>query len=99
MTRYAYDAAGNMTSLTDPDGNVTSWTYDALNRGVSETNPLGTAYYSYDADGDLTQTTDRDGQTTQYVSTISAARRRRIGSIRQTTSSARSVIPTIWTAS
>ena len=30
---------GNMKSLIDPDGNVTQWSYDALGRVKSETDP------------------------------------------------------------
>ncbi len=67
MTSYTYDAMGNMLTLTDPDGNTTTWTYDHLGRVTSqqETVALGlnsdgtpqttlaTSYYSYDPDGDL----------------------------------------------
>ena len=43
MTTTGYDAAGDVTSVTDPDGNVTSWTYDDLGRkiGQSETVAVG----------------------------------------------------------
>jgi YD repeat-containing protein len=34
-THYAYDANGNLTSSTDPLGNVIQYTYDALNRPIS----------------------------------------------------------------
>ncbi len=49
---YTYDANGNRTSMTDPQGGGTSYTYDALNRLIRLTNPKGesTAYsYSYHA--------------------------------------------------
>jgi YD repeat-containing protein len=36
------DLAGNMLSMTDPDGNETVWTYDALNRVSTETECAGT---------------------------------------------------------
>jgi RHS repeat-associated protein len=64
----AYDAAGNLLSLTDPDGNTTAWTYDALNRVSSETNELGaTRSFQYDAAGQQTRRTDRDGRVTVYA--------------------------------
>ena len=46
--RYAYDANGNRTTLTDPDGNVTHYTYDALNRLASVSNSSGVTNYEYD---------------------------------------------------
>ncbi|MCL4201269.1 MAG: hypothetical protein KJ000_02160 [Pirellulaceae bacterium] len=39
----------------DPVDNTTTWTYDALNRVVQETNELGhSRYFVYDAAGYLT---------------------------------------------
>jgi YD repeat-containing protein len=43
---YAYDTVGNRTSVTDYNGHTTYFSYDALNRLVSETNPLGETVYS-----------------------------------------------------
>lgn len=40
-TSYGYDAAGNMTSETDPDGNTTHWTYDAQRDVTSMKLPSG----------------------------------------------------------
>jgi len=42
------DANGNRTMLTDPDNNVTRYTYDALNRVNTVTNTGGTTTYAYD---------------------------------------------------
>ena len=68
MTTTTYDAVGNVTSVTDPDGNVTSYVYDRLNRQVQVTDPLwNTSSVVYDADGNVIQTTDRDGRVIQYV--------------------------------
>ena len=67
-TSFAYDAVGNMTSLTDPVGNVTSWVYDALNRMIEETNELAdTRYFDYDLVGNLVEKTDRNGLVTEYT--------------------------------
>ncbi len=55
---YAYDANGNRTFLTDPDGKVTRTTYDALNRAVSTLLPGGgTATYEYFKDSRPKRTT------------------------------------------
>jgi YD repeat-containing protein len=35
-TAYLYDADGNLTQKTDADGNVTDFSYDALNRETGE---------------------------------------------------------------
>ena len=56
-----------MLTLTDPDLNKTTWTYDFPDRTVTETNQLGYSDVSiYDANGELTQETDRDGHVTVY---------------------------------
>ncbi|HEV2969531.1 MAG TPA: autotransporter-associated beta strand repeat-containing protein [Pirellulales bacterium] len=78
-TTTAYDALGNVTSVTDPAGNTTTFSYDHLNRetsqteavvyttpaGVTQTAPVSTLL-SYDADGNLTQKIDADGRKTTY---------------------------------
>ena len=76
-TRYTYDAAGQLTSETDPAGNVTRYEYDALGRVTKiieadpdgaagpQTNPVTT--YTYDAAGQVTAVTDPLGNTTLYV--------------------------------
>src|SRR5262249_23951064 len=41
VTRTTYDAQSNCLSVTEPNGNVTSYQYDALNRQVKTTNAAG----------------------------------------------------------
>ena len=41
-TNYAYDAQGNLTTITNPNGQVTSQTFDALNRRIQITQPVPT---------------------------------------------------------
>jgi uncharacterized delta-60 repeat protein/RHS repeat-associated protein len=81
VTRFSYDPAGNLTSLTDPVGNTTSWTYEGglsqfssdengtvpLRRVTSETNQLGlTRYFAYDDSGNLARYTDRNARVNLY---------------------------------
>jgi RHS repeat-associated protein len=57
-TSYAYDAAGNVTSVTDPLGKVSTFTYDGDGNMLSKTDPLGrTSHWTYGAlDKPLTST-------------------------------------------
>jgi RHS repeat-associated protein len=64
-TTYAYDEDGNLAQVTDPEGNVTSYTYDALADKTAETTPLGTTNYTYDADGEQLSATDPLNNETQ----------------------------------
>jgi RHS repeat-associated protein len=79
-TRYVYDAIGNRSSKTDPNGTTTAYSYDAnarlLSAGaascgydangnlLSETNPGGTTSYTYDGLNRLTRLAAPSGQTT-----------------------------------
>ena len=63
-----YDAAGNVKTVQDADGNFTTYAYDRLNRLIKETDALGHfSTYKYDADGNQIQKTDADGQVTEYT--------------------------------
>ena len=48
---YAYDAAGNRTSMTNGAGTTTTYSYNAANELTSTSGPGGTTNYSYDANG------------------------------------------------
>jgi RHS repeat-associated protein len=64
-TAYAYDIHGNLTTVTDPNGNATSYICDDFGRLISQTSPVtGVTSYAYDAAGNLTSTTDGNGATT-----------------------------------
>jgi RHS repeat-associated protein len=62
---YTYDADGNLTKISDPNGNTT-YAYDGLDRLTSETFP-NTDYvdYGYDPAGNITSLIDPSG-TTNY---------------------------------
>src|SRR5690606_27059302 len=51
-TRYAYDALGNLTQITDAQGNVKTMEYDALSRRLRMVDPnRGETIYTYDDNG------------------------------------------------
>ncbi len=68
VTRYGYDALGNRTIITDARGYTTTFTYDALNRVIRESNPLShTTRYQYDAPGNRVVMTDANTSVTRYA--------------------------------
>ncbi len=54
-------------TTTDAEGNVTTQTYDAAGRIVSETGETGTYTFTYNGCGELATETDPLGNTYQYV--------------------------------
>jgi RHS repeat-associated protein len=64
---YTYDAASNRTSLTAPDGSVSTYGYDSLNRLNGLANSwAGSFGFSYDALSRRTQLTRSNGINTNY---------------------------------
>lgn len=56
VTKFSHDAEGNLTAVTDANGNTTSYGYDAMDRRASRTDPLSAVeHYAYDGNGNLTQ--------------------------------------------
>jgi YD repeat-containing protein len=65
VSTQTYDADGNVTSVTDPDGNVTSTVYDADGRATVSINPNGSrTTLTYDADGETTSLSDASAALT-----------------------------------
>jgi RHS repeat-associated protein len=68
---YTYDADSNRLTLTDPQGGVTSYAYDTLNRLSTLTPPTAfssTGFgFTYDALSRRTQMTRPNGVTTNYT--------------------------------
>jgi len=65
---FEYDENRNLTSLTDADGNTSSWTYNSRNKPTSYTDrEENTWEYEYTQDGDqIAKTTDPLGRETIY---------------------------------
>ena len=74
VTRYIYDAQDNLASITDPNGNATSYAFDDFGRLHQQLSPVsGTTSYAYDPAGNLISTTDANAATT--TRTFDAANR------------------------
>ena len=62
-----YDAMGNVLTVTDEAGNVTTATYDAMGNILTSTNALGQmTSMTYDNVGNLLSSTNQKGKTTHY---------------------------------
>jgi RHS repeat-associated protein len=71
-TATAYDAVGNVVSVTDPRGTITSFAYDALNRLTTTIAAFGTTIAAttvgaYDAVGNVLSFTDPNNLITSYA--------------------------------
>lgn len=65
ILQYGYDAVGNLTSLTYPDGKTVHYSYDAANRLIIVSDWGGRlSSYAYDANGRVTNITHIDGTVT-----------------------------------
>ena len=67
VTSYSYDSNSNRLTMTEPDGNMTTYGYDAVNRRVKMVNAAGdTTLYSYDPFGNTKTTTSPTENVTTY---------------------------------
>ncbi|WP_198299671.1 polymorphic toxin-type HINT domain-containing protein [Tumebacillus avium] len=65
---YEYDAVGNRTKLTDPEGRVIAYTYDSRSQIQSMTDPEGlVTSYTYDPYGQVTEIKGGDQTVTSYT--------------------------------
>jgi RHS repeat-associated protein len=65
LTSYQYDADSNLAAVTDPNGNVTTCTYDDLGNLLRQQSPVtGLTTYTYDEAGQVLTTTDANGAVT-----------------------------------
>ncbi len=63
VTVNVYSSAGQVTKVTDPNSNVTTYSFDAMNRETGETDAAGTSIagvntYTYDAAGNQVTATE-----------------------------------------
>jgi RHS repeat-associated protein len=66
-THYAYDAMGNLTTVTDPLGHVTQYSYDALDMRITGTDAnLGLTKLTYNGQDNLTGVADPRNLSTTY---------------------------------
>jgi RHS repeat-associated protein len=67
LTRYVYDASGNLVEFINANNKSTRFEYDGMGRLVKETNPLNRVWtYTYDPVGNLASRKDANGNTTRY---------------------------------
>jgi RHS repeat-associated protein len=64
--QYGYDPQGNRTSLIDPDGKQTIYTYDALSRLKTLVTDGGTTTYAYFPDGLKQSVANPNGTTSSF---------------------------------
>jgi RHS repeat-associated protein len=63
--KYAYDASGNMHSVRDPNGNISTFVHNPFGLLTQITDPLrGNTSFAYDSFGNNTSVTDPVGNTT-----------------------------------
>ena len=60
VTTYAYNANGQLASVTDAESQVVSYTYNAAGQIATMTDPRGTTTYTYDALGRQVSITEPD---------------------------------------
>lgn len=64
---FGYDEAGNLVSVTDPNGQIWRSSYDGRGNRLSQTDPLGrTTRFSYDGANNLLTRTDPMAFVTQF---------------------------------
>jgi YD repeat-containing protein len=66
-TTNTYNTNGDLVQVTDPEGNITTFGYDAIGRKTSMTNSNGTTTYEYDNLNRITKITHPDSTYIQYT--------------------------------
>ena len=82
VTKFTYDAAGNVTSVTDPSGNTTTTTWNAFDEPLSTTNALGvSSTRTYNSHGDLISISQPVTATLTSTATYSYANPSHLGEV------------------
>ena len=59
-TSFNYDLNDNLKTLTNAQGNITTWNYDTLNRATSDVNQLNKSrIFEFDSNGNVSKVIDR----------------------------------------
>jgi len=67
-TSYEYDAHGNLSKVTDPNGNETEYVYDDFGQLLRQDSAVtGVTSYQYDQAGNLISTVDANGAMTTRI--------------------------------
>src|SRR5581483_10967426 len=69
VVSYGYDAVGKkglLSTITDSNGRVITYSYTARNQLYQVSETAGTATYSYDANGNISGLTNQNGTTVTY---------------------------------
>ncbi|MGH7485243.1 MAG: hypothetical protein ACREMY_06500, partial [bacterium] len=67
-TNYTYDIHGNLSSVTDPNGNVTTYASSDFGQVITQQSPVtGATGYAYDSAGNLVNSIDANGTTTVRI--------------------------------
>ncbi len=69
IVQYAYDAGGRLAQVTDANGGVTKYTYDAFNEMLTIQDPRGIVYLTnqYDSSGRVVKQTQADNSVFQFA--------------------------------
>ena len=68
LTVMEYDALGNVSAITDPEGNIMRFTHDAVGNVLTKTDANGKVWaYAYDNAGRLVTATDPLAHTTSFA--------------------------------
>ncbi|MBC2581762.1 S8 family serine peptidase [Clostridium sp. DJ247] len=67
-TTYIYDVYGNISTITDPEGKITTNTYNSIGWKLNSKSPRGfNTSYTYDSNGNVEKQQLNNGETTRVI--------------------------------